>query len=168
MNKENLSPNPDLSSIGLSSIGLSSKVTLHFSIALDDESQQELDSTFNGKPGTFVMGDGSLLPGFEKRLLGMHVGDAQTFQVPTNEGFGERQQANIQRMKRSEFGTDITLEQGLVLSFAQQDGKELPGMVADFDDDEVHIDFNHPLSGRDLLFKVEIVAIETNSAAGEQ
>lgn len=163
MSNENVSSNTELSSIGLSS-----KVTLHFSIALDDESRQELDSTFNGKPGTFVMGDGSLLPGFEKRLLGMRTGDAQTFQVPTEEGFGERQQANIQRMKRSEFGSDITLEQGLVLSFAQQDGKELPGMVADFDEDEVHIDFNHPLSGRDLLFTVEIVAIETNPTAGEQ
>ncbi|MBL4608443.1 MAG: FKBP-type peptidyl-prolyl cis-trans isomerase [Pseudomonadales bacterium] len=157
MNKETLSP----------SISLSSKVTLHFSIILDDESQAELDSTFNGKPGTFIMGDGSLLPGFERYLLGMKVGETQEFKVPAKEGFGERQQENIQRMKRSEFDSGIELEKGLVLSFAQQDKKELPGMVADFDEDEVHIDFNHPLSGRDLLFKVEIIGIETNQPREE-
>ncbi|MBV1870776.1 MAG: peptidylprolyl isomerase [Gammaproteobacteria bacterium] len=148
-------------------IGLSSKVTLHFSIALDDEAQQELDSTFNGKPGAFIMGDGSLLPGFEKRLLGMQVGETQTFKVPCKEGFGERQDANMQTMKRSDFHDSLELEKGLVLSFAQQDKNELPGVVADFDDDEVHIDFNHPLSGYDLLFKVEIIAVEPNPETEE-
>ena len=146
-------------------IDLSSKVTLHFSIALDDESQQELDSTFDGKPGAFIMGDGSLLPGFEKYLLGMQVGETQTFTVPASEGFGERQEANIQRMQRSEFDDSQELEKGLVFSFAQQDGKELPGVLADFDEDEVFIDFNHPLSGHDLLFKVEIIAIDNTDEA---
>lgn len=153
-------------SASASSIGLSSKVTLHFAIALDDNDQQELDSTFNGRPGTFVMGDGSLLPGFEKRLLGMQTGESKTFKIPSKEGFGERQKDNIHYMDRSEFA-ELELEMGLVLSFSQPDGKELPGVVASFDAEEVCIDFNHPLAGRDLLFKVEVLAIEQTSAKGE-
>ncbi|MBV1873363.1 MAG: peptidylprolyl isomerase, partial [Gammaproteobacteria bacterium] len=82
------------------------------------------------------------------------------FQLTAAEGFGEHQQANIQRMKRSQFDESLKLETGLMISFAQQDGKELPGTVASFDDEEVYIDFNHPLAGRALSFAVEILAVE--------
>lgn len=139
-------------------ISLNSKVTLHFAVFLDDGN--EVDSTFQRQPGSFVMGDGSLLPGFEKRLLGLKAGDQQQFKIPASEGFGERQSANIQRMKRSEFGPDLTLQTGVVLAFAQQDGKETPGMVLVFDEDEVEVDFNHPLAGRDLVFKVYVLAVD--------
>ena len=141
-------------------INACSKVTLHFAVSLKDGDERELDSNFDKAPASFVMGDGSLLSGFEQKLLGLSAGDKQTFQLVAAEGFGERQQENIQRMKRNQFDENLALEIGLMISFAQQDGKELPGTVASFDDDEVHIDFNHPLAGHDLSFKVEILAVE--------
>lgn len=141
-------------------IDSSSKVTLHFAVSLSGEDERELDSNFGKAPVSFVMGDGSLLIGFEQKLLGLSVGDKQTFQLTAAEGFGEHQQANIQRMKRSQFDESLKLETGLMISFAQQDGKELPGTVASFDEEEVYIDFNHPLAGRALSFAVEILAVE--------
>ena len=55
-----------------------------------------MDFNFGAKPVSFVMGDGSLLPGFERRLLGMRPGDEAEFRIPPEEGFGTPQDDNIQ------------------------------------------------------------------------
>ncbi|HEX4976127.1 MAG TPA: FKBP-type peptidyl-prolyl cis-trans isomerase, partial [Pseudomonadales bacterium] len=104
-------------------INFNSKVTLHFAVLLDG---QEIDSTFERQPACFVMGDGSLLPGFEKRLLGLKRNDQREFEIPASEGFGERQQANIQRVRRSEFGSELPLQAGLLIGFVQPGGQEVP------------------------------------------
>lgn len=144
-------------------INFNSKVTLHFAVLLDG---QEIDSTFERQPACFVMGDGSLLPGFEKRLLGLKSNDQREFDIPASEGFGERQQANIQRVRRSEFGSELPLQAGLLIGFVQPGGQEVPGLVLGFDDNEVEIDFNHPLAGRELTFKVQVLDVQ--NAAGQE
>ena len=63
-------------------------------------------------------------------------------------------------MPRDQFGPDIELEEGLMLSFADAQKAELPGVVREFDDQRVLIDFNHPLAGRDILFKVAVLNVE--------
>lgn len=139
------------------SIGENSKVTLHFALAL--ENGDLIDSTFDNDPAVFTMGDGSLLPGFEKCLQGLQVGDKQAFVIPQQDGFGARNPQNIQTMKRSGFADDMELAEGLIVSFADSSGGELPGVIASFDDEQVVVDFNHPLAGRDVTFTVEIVDV---------
>jgi FKBP-type peptidyl-prolyl cis-trans isomerase SlpA len=104
-------------------------------------------------------GDGSLLPGFERVLLGMRPGSAA---VPGAAGGRLRPAQREQRAahRRDNFDDDIELELGLVCSFADAAGGELPGMVVAFDDAEVTVDFNHPLAGRTILFDVHIHRIE--------
>lgn len=133
-----------------------STVTLHFSLALQDG--QLVDSTFDKKPATFVMGDGSLLPGFEKCLLGLVAGDREKFVVPQSGAFGAHNPNNVQTFPRGNF-SDTELSQGLIVSFADAGGNELPGVVQSWDDKEVVVDFNHPLAGRDLVFTVEIINV---------
>ena len=134
----------------------SSRVTLHFELSLEDG--QIVDSNFAQIPASFVFGDGSLLPDFELALLGMSVGQEASYVMSPEKAFGAHNTNNLQRMPRSQFAMD--LEEGMVISFADMKKNELPGVIADIEEKEVVVDFNHPLAGRSLTFRVQIVAIE--------
>ncbi|UTW46479.1 FKBP-type peptidyl-prolyl cis-trans isomerase [bacterium SCSIO 12696] len=133
------------------------EVTLHFSLSLEDG--QLVDSNFEGDPATFKVGDGNLLPGFEQSLIGLNVGARERFAVPPEQGFGQPNPNNIQQVSRSSFDKDAELETGLVMTFLDANKVEVPGVVAEFDDNTVTVDFNHPLAGRTILFDVHIVSV---------
>ncbi len=134
-----------------------SQITLHFELSLPDG--EVIDSNFDNQPATFVMGDESLLPGFEKRLLGLSEGDEQSFNIPAIDAFGQHLEDNVQSFKRHQFGADYALEPGVVVQFADAAGAELPGVVSALDGDYVTVDFNHPLAGKDITFRVKIIAV---------
>ncbi|MFT6102117.1 MAG: FKBP-type peptidyl-prolyl cis-trans isomerase SlpA [Candidatus Endobugula sp.] len=133
-------------------------VTLHFSITL--QTGEVIDSTFDEEPATFTVGDGNLLEGFEEVVMGLAAGSRETFTILPEKGFGQHNPNNMQTIKRDQFADDITLEKGLVLSFADAQKTELPGVVSGFTDEEVTVDFNHPLAGKDVLFEVQIISVE--------
>lgn len=135
-----------------------SRVSIFFALKLDDGSV--VDSNFDKAPAQFTVGDGNLLPGFELLLLGMSAGQKQSFVVKPEQGFGQANPNNIQSMKRDTFAADLELAEGLVVSFADAQKTELPGVIKSFNDDEVIVDFNHPLAGQDIVFDVEIVSVE--------
>ncbi len=138
-------------------IGESTRVTLNFSIKLDDG--QLVDSTFDKKPAEFEVGDGNLLPGFERALFGMKAGVRDSFIIKPEQGFGQPNPNNVQQIPRSEFA-DMELNEGLMIAFADAQNTETPGVIAAFDDETVTVDFNHPLAGRELLFEVEIIDVQ--------
>jgi FKBP-type peptidyl-prolyl cis-trans isomerase SlpA len=139
-------------------IGPGTRITLHFALQLDNG--DIVDSNFERDPAVFKVGDGNLLPGFEKALFGMMEGEHKTLMVKPEDGFGQRNPNNIQEIARSQFSPDLELSEGLMLSFADAQKTELPGVVQRFDDEVVVIDFNHPLAGRSILFEVSILKIE--------
>jgi FKBP-type peptidyl-prolyl cis-trans isomerase SlpA len=137
-------------------IGQGKKVTLHFSVAL--ASGEVVDSTRTREtPAEFVVGDGSLLPGFEKAIFGLRAGDRRSVFIDAHHGFGDINPENIQTFTRVQF-SHMALEPGMVVSFADKSG-ELPGIVKELNDDTVTVDFNHPLAGRDLVFEVDIIRV---------
>ncbi|NVK72379.1 MAG: peptidylprolyl isomerase [Oceanospirillaceae bacterium] len=140
----------------MSVITAASRVTLHFELSLEDG--QIVDSNFSQSPASFVFGDGSLLPDFESALLGMAAGQEASFVMPPEKAFGAHNESNIQRIPRSQFSMD--LEEGMVVSFADMSKNELPGVIAEIGDKDVVVDFNHPLAGRSLTFKVRIVSVD--------
>lgn len=139
-------------------VGAHSKITLHFALRLADGSV--IDSTFEKSPATFEMGDGSLLAGFERALLGLHEGDKVTKTISVENAFGPRNEQNLQEFDRNQFGPEIDLQIGTMLSFADAQKNELPGVIYRIEEDQVIIDFNHPLAGREILFDVEIISVE--------
>ncbi len=139
-------------------VGPGTKITLHFALQLDNGDM--VDSNFERTPATFTVGDGNLLPGFEKALFGMLEGEHKTLVIKPEDGFGQRNPNNIQEIARSQFSPDLELSEGLMLSFADAQKTELPGVVQRYDDEVVVVDFNHPLAGRDILFEVAILKIE--------
>ncbi len=137
-------------------IGPGTRVRLRFSLLLD--TNELIDST--GDQGAeFTVGDGNLLPGFERVMYGLKSGDNARFEIPSDEGFGHPKDENIQRIKRSAFAPDISLEPGLVVSFSDAQNTELPGVVKGVENELVEVDFNHPLAGRDLIFEVQILDV---------
>ncbi|WP_396587479.1 FKBP-type peptidyl-prolyl cis-trans isomerase [Bermanella sp. R86510] len=133
------------------------QVTLHFSLKLEDD--QIVDSTFDKSPATLVIGDGNLPEGFEKLIMGLQAGHKESFTVPPEDAFAQPNPNNIQHMKRSDFPADMELEEGMMVSFADANQSELPGVIKEVHDNLVIVDFNHPLAGRMLKFDVEIIDV---------
>ena len=129
------------------------QVTLHFSLAL--ENGEIVDSNYDKKPAKFTLGDGNLLPGFEQKLVGLKAGDQRELTLPPASAFGQRNPENIQQVDRSHFDQQ-ELELGEVFSFQNGDG-ELPGVITEVGTEQVTVDFNHPLSGHSIIFRVDII-----------
>ena len=139
-----------------------SKVDLHFSVAI--ENGVEIDNTRSrSEPVSLVIGDGNLLPGFEKALFGLRAGDRRTVHLPPEEAFGEWNPENIQRFDTVKFEQRPVV--GHMIEFEDKAKSSLFGVVKTVGDDITEVDFNHPLAGKNITFEVEIFKV---TPAGQQ
>ena len=134
------------------------RITLHFELALANDTDAIIDSTFGGNPAVCTMGDGNFPKAFESCLMGMQVGEERTFKLTPEHAFGTYKAKNIHKMERRIF-KDMALEEGLLISFSDAQNNECPGVIKYFNNQYVEIDFNHPLSGRLLNFRAHILAV---------
>ena len=134
-----------------------SKVTLHFTIRATDGTVME--SSVGGEPETFVMGDGTLLEGFELALVSLRAGDRQTLTLRPDQAYGARDPDAVVVLPRGHFPADMALEPGAMVAFTTAEGHEVPGRVITLRDDAVEVDFNHPLAGQDVVLEVEVLEV---------
>ena len=134
-----------------------STVTLHLSLTLEDGTVA--DSTFEGEPFTFVMGDGTLVSGLELALYGLYPGDTQRLELTPEQAFGLRDPQHVHQMPRSAFTENFKLAPGVIVGFETPEGEELAGAVLALDADSVTVDFNHPMAGHSITFEVEIIEV---------
>jgi FKBP-type peptidyl-prolyl cis-trans isomerase SlpA len=134
-----------------------STVTLHLSLTLEDGTVAE--STFDGEPLTFTMGDGSLAAGLELALYGLYPGDTQRIELAPEQAFGRRDPASIHRMPRASFPADLSVAPGVIVGFETAQGEEVGGAVLSVDRDSVEVDFNHPLAGHTITFDAQIIDV---------
>lgn len=140
-------------------IGEQSKVVMHYRITLEDGTVA--DSTWeDSTPIAFALGDGTLSPGLEQALQGLKAGDHETLTLSPEQGFGYKDTENIHNLPRDDFDPEMPLEPGMVIGFSLPGGEELPGMVMDVTESHVQVDFNHPFSGHQLKFEVEVISVE--------
>jgi len=139
-------------------IGPGCTVTMNFSLCFTDGTVA--DASEPGEPMTFVIGDGSLVQGLELALYGLKSGEKQVVELDPLHAFGFPDPENIHNMSRSEFASELPLEVGIVIAFSTPSGEEVPGTIREVSEDAVVVDFSHPLAGHDLIFDVEILAIE--------
>ena len=155
-------------SVSAEQIQQGSGVSLHFSLSLPGG--EEIDSNFTGKPASFRVGDGNLLPGFEESLIGLQAGDEITVELAPEQAFGEVNPENRQSFTREQFQHILDDEvlpasEGSVVSFRDPAGHELPGVVERIGEQSVTVDFNHPLAGKTIVFKARIVSVLPPSVA---
>jgi FKBP-type peptidyl-prolyl cis-trans isomerase SlpA len=139
-------------------ITIGSSVSLHFSLTL--AGGMLVESSFDDQPVSFVLGDGSLDKGLELALIGLRAGERQKLTLMPGQAFGERDESAIQAVPKSRFPAEMELEVGQIIGFTGENGEEIAGAVVAFDDEEVTVDFNHPLAGREIDFEVQILAVE--------
>lgn len=136
-------------------------VTLHHQIGFTDGSL--LEDTFDQEPITLKLGSGELARGLELAILDLEEGDDQTLDITPDLAFGYPDESLIQQLPRSDFAEDFELESGLVIEFSTPSGETLPGTILEFDEKQVSVDFNHPLAGQTVRYRVKIVSIEQPS-----
>lgn len=139
-------------------IGAGCVVTMHFTLALEDGTIA--DATIDGEPMVFEIGDGTLVEGLEMVLYGLKAGDKQSLSIEPRDTFGFPEDENIHTLPRTEFSDDLNIEEGMIIAFSTPSGDEIPGAIMEIKDDEVKVDFNHPLAGHEVVFSVEIIEIK--------
>ena len=145
----------------MSMIERNSRVTLHYRLGLTDD--QVLEDNFEDEPMTIQLGQGEMAEGLELALIGLSEDEEQTIDIPPDLAFGQVDETLFRVLPRAEFEPELELEPGLIIEFANEDGDTLPGTIMRFDDDEVHVDLNHPLAGQTVRYSVKIVAVENES-----
>jgi len=144
-------------------IAQGSRVSLHFSVSL--ENGIEIDNTRSRtEPVELTIGDGNLLEGFEKALLGLRAGDRRTVHLPPEDAFGQWNADNVQTFDTVKFGERPVLDQ--VIEFEDKAKTTLAGVVKSVNDDVTEVDFNHPLAGRNVVFEVEIARVTPAGQSG--
>jgi FKBP-type peptidyl-prolyl cis-trans isomerase 2 len=120
----------------------------------------KFDSSEGRDPLEFQLGAGQIIPGLEKAVAGMTVGESKTVTIAPEEGYGMRDETRIQAVPRAQLPEDLPVEPGTQLAMQTQDGQTLPVTVAAADAETVTLDANHPLAGHELTFDVELVDVQ--------
>lgn len=118
------------------------------------------DSSMEREPLEIQLGQGLLIPGFEKGLIDMQVDDKKTITIPKEEAYGEVQKELFQEVGKAELPENIKPEVGMGLVARGEDGNERQLRVSEVRDESIIIDANHPLAGQDLIFELELVSIK--------
>ncbi len=124
----------------------------------DAKTGEVVDSNMGQAPLSFITGKQQIIPGLENQMKGMQRGDSAEILVNAAEAYGEYNPEAVQKMPREQFA-GIELQEGMTLYGQSEDGGTVQVTVKSFDENEVVIDFNHPLAGKDLLFNVAIAEV---------
>lgn len=134
-----------------------STLLLFFKLQLEDGT--DVESNFGEEAIEFQMGDGSLTHGMEDALMDKTIGDHVSAILSPELAFGMPDENNIHSMPMSDFPDDLPPEEGQVIAFDGPDDSEIMGTIVAINNDEVEVDFSHPLAGRVIQFSAEIVDI---------
>ena len=132
-------------------------VRVHYTGKLDDGTV--FDSSVGGDPLEFTIGQGQMIPGFERGVVGMELGETRTLVIAADQAYGVHRPDGVFEVDRSEIPTTIPLEVGMQLQANGPGGRPVSMTVAALSDDKVTMDANHPLAGKDLTFEIEVVEI---------
>ena len=117
------------------------------------------DSSAGRDPLEFTVGSGQIIPGLDKALPGMEVGEKKKVDVPVDQAYGPADPSAQQQVPRADIPDDIPLDVGTMLQVQTPDGQALQVRVAEVTEEKVTLDANHPLAGQDLVFDIEVVSI---------
>ena len=137
------------------------RVKINFTGKLEDGSV--FANTADSEPLEFQLGEGRIIPGVEKAVEGMNVGESKTVKVPPEQAYGRRLDELVEEVGRDKFPKDIELQVGQKFDVPQQEGQPMVVRVVDVSEQTVTLDGNHPLAGRDLTFELELIEIPSKS-----
>ena len=132
-------------------------VAIYYTGTLADGSQ--FDSSEGRDPLRFTLGSGQIIAGLDAAITGMSQGEKKSVTIAAAEAYGDHRPEAVQAVPRAQIPAEIPLEVGGGLQVQTPDGQTIPVTVTSVTDEEVTLDANHPLAGKDLTFSVELVEI---------
>lgn len=134
-----------------------SRVRLHLEIILEDGTPAV--SSFGEEAMELTLGDGTLAAGLEGLLMGLDAGADERILADGSDLYGSRDETKTHWLPRSDFPPNLTLNRGQVVAFDAPGGQEVAGILVETESDRVRVDFNHPLSGRSLQIRAQILSV---------
>ncbi|MGB5247425.1 MAG: peptidylprolyl isomerase [Woeseia sp.] len=132
-------------------------VRIHYTGKLDDGT--EFDSSAGRDPLEFKLGEGGIIPGFEKAVDGMAVGESKSVKIEPQEAYGPRHDQLVQEVPKTALPENLEPSVGMQLQSETPDGQAMMLVVTEVADETITVDGNHPLAGRTLNFDIELVEI---------
>ena len=133
-------------------------VKVHYKGTLKDGTEFD-NSRSRGATLDFEVGSGQMIPGFDKALVGMGLGEVKTFTLAPDEAYGEVHDNAMQSFPKTAFGEDFEFTVGHLVHGSTPTGEPLVAKIAAVEDESVTLDLNHPLAGESLTFEVELIDI---------
>lgn len=131
-------------------------VTLDYQLKVDGEN---IDSSDDAGPVEFIQGRGNIISGLEKVLYGLKIGDKKVVIVAPVDGYGEVDPEAFMDVPRSELPDDIPMEVGVELEMQNEEDETIIAVIDTVTKDTVRLNFNHPLSGKELHFDIEVIGL---------
>ena len=136
-------------------------VSIHYSV-VDADSAENIDSSDGREPMVYLHGARNIIPGLEQALEGRGEGDAFDVTVAAADAYGEHSEDRVQSVPREAFAEIDEVFPGLKVT-AQTDMGPIELLVTEVGDDEVTVDANHPLAGKNLKFSVRVETVRDAS-----
>lgn len=127
-------------------------VKVHYTGCLSDGSV--FDTSKDKDPLLFIIGKKEVIEGFDEAVVGMVKGETKTVTIPAAKAYGESKSELIETVKRTDLPDDIHYKVGAQIEITNQDGSLFYVMVTEQDQEQVTLDANHPLAGKDLIFEL--------------
>jgi len=137
-------------------------VSVHYRGTLSDGTEFDNSKT-RGEALNFQVGSGMMIPGFDSALVGMSAGETKSISLSADDAYGERVDDAVQTVPKSAFGEGFEF---LVGEVVQGNGPRGPFMakIQEERDEDVLLDFNHPLAGEELNFEIELVSVNDEAS----
>jgi FKBP-type peptidyl-prolyl cis-trans isomerase SlyD len=132
-------------------------VTLQYTLRLDDGTLVEESEPDD--PLVYLHGHENIIPGLEKELAGLRVGDRKSVVVDPEEGYGDYDPEDIGRISKDGLPDEFEPEVGMLVPIIDEEGNEAEVLIIEITDEDLIVDFNHPMAGERLHFDVEITEL---------
>jgi FKBP-type peptidyl-prolyl cis-trans isomerase SlyD len=142
-------------------VELKKVVGIEYTLTLEDG--EVADTNAGQDPLLYIHGFGGIIPGLEKALEGLSVGDKKQVTIEPKDAYGEVIEEAFQELPLNAFPKGVKLEEGLILQMVTEEGYPVPAIVDEVKEDSAVLDLNHPLAGRTLSFDVKVVEIRDAS-----
>lgn len=124
------------------------------------ENGQVFDSSeSHGQPLEFEVGSGQMIKGFDTAVLGMEEGEEKEITLKPEAAYGQPNLKFMKKVSRDQLPQDHEPQVGMILSVSLPNGQKFPAKIVEVTNDNVTIDFNHPLAGKTLIFRIKVVGI---------
>lgn len=131
-------------------------VSMQYTLRVDGK---VVDSSEGGDPLEYLHGAANIIPGLEREMEGMTLGESKTVILSAAEGYGEVNEDAFLEVPRSEFPKDMPLKPGLEMELTGPEGQAMYARVESMEGENVTLNFNHPLAGKELHFDVKVVGL---------